>query len=534
MVVEVVRKDAAGVSARRRRTIDAWTAAVVLAAAMVMALLSLTLPVDHDEGQYVAAALATARGLTPYADFVYLQTPLQPLLTAPIARLAGGSVVLALRLANALAGTAMLALVFQLQRGMGVERRRAAAATGLMGASYIFQFACGVARNDAFAALAELMGLAAALAALDRGPKGAAGMALWSLAGLAMAAAVSLKISYALPLAAAGLFVLYGTWKRGLGWPAVAGFSLGAAAGVAPCLLALAMAPHAVLYDTLLYHASAPKAWYAAIGQTGRLGLLAKIPDTLLALAVGPALEVLAVVLVIAVARRSQRAAASLPRRLIEVLALAGMAAALAPAPTQRQYFLPLLPYLFILWGLGETGLARPLPWRSALNAAVMVGAVIGAGRLAYLTGDCALRLARGELPPVLALEANARWVGARLKAAGAAGRIATPSPQAVASSGQDLDPRLAAGPFFYRTGDLTSDADQARLRALSPRTLAAGLDAGPPAAIVVGLEGKAGLNGRSADDDFRAYAQSRRWRRETSPDGMLEVYVRPAATASR
>ena len=72
---------------RRRPDLDGWTPLVFLAGAGAMLLMVLTLPVDHDEGQYVAAALATARGLKPYADYVYLQTPLQPLLTAPITRL---------------------------------------------------------------------------------------------------------------------------------------------------------------------------------------------------------------------------------------------------------------------------------------------------------------------------------------------------------------------------------------------------------------------------------------------------------------
>ncbi|MBS0409182.1 MAG: phospholipid carrier-dependent glycosyltransferase [Proteobacteria bacterium] len=530
MVADIVRQEEASGAAKAHRRVDGWTAAVFLAAAAAMALLALTLPVDHDEGQYVAAALASASGLRPYADYVYLQTPLQPLLTAPIAEVARGSVVLALRLANAAAGAGILALVFQIQRGLGVERRRAAAATALLGACYIFQFACGVARNDALAALAEMVALAVALRALET----RRAFGLWVVAGLALGAAVSLKLSYALPAAAAGLFVVQAVWARRLGWRALGGLILGGLAGGAPYLWALASAPRAVLYDTVLYHQTAPRAWYAAIGQAGRLGVLAKVPDSLLALAVGPALEVLVAVAIITLLRWRERTDASPRRRLIEVMALAGLAAALAPAPTQRQYFLPLLPCLFILWGIGESGLARALPWRRALAGAVAAGALIGAGRVTYLVTDSVLRIARGAAPPILALQADGRWVGARLRAAGAKGAIATPSPQAAADSGYDLDPRLAAGPFFYRTGDLTSDADQARLKALSPRTLAAGLDAAPPAAILVGLEGRPGLNGRSADDDFRDYAVARGWRSERSPDGALELYLRPVAGGRR
>ena len=41
-------------------------------------------PIDHDEGQYVGAVAMMRFGL-PYRDFAYLQTPLQPLLFAPLA-----------------------------------------------------------------------------------------------------------------------------------------------------------------------------------------------------------------------------------------------------------------------------------------------------------------------------------------------------------------------------------------------------------------------------------------------------------------
>ncbi|MGA0600851.1 hypothetical protein ACO2Q3_09125 [Caulobacter sp. KR2-114] len=511
-----------------------WTLAVLTVAAAGMAAMAFTLPVDHDESQYVAAALAAARGLRPYADFVYLQTPLQPALTAPLARLAGADTLLAIRLANALAGALLLTLVFRLQVRLGVERARAATVTALLGACYIFEFSCGVARNDALPALAAGLGLWAALAALDLGAaREGRAAALWGLAGVGFGAAVSFKVFYLLPLAAAGLFLVAAAWRRQVGVGGLAAFCLGAVGGLAPCLAALAAAPGPYVYDTLLYHQTAPAAWYAATGQAQRLSALAKLPDSLLALAVGPALEVLAGVGLISVARWRAGVRASPQRRLVEVLALAGLLAALVPTPTQRQYFLPLLPALFVLWGIGEEGLPRALPWRRAVTAAVLAGALIGAGRVIYLIGDAVVRLARGDLPPVLALQDEGRWVGARLRAAGVAGDIATAAPQLAAASGYDLDARLAAGPFFYRTGDQLGDARQAGLHAVSPRTLAAAFDAAPPAALVVGLEPRKGLNGRSADDDFRAYAQARGWRREVSPDGVVELYIRPGAGRS-
>ncbi|MEG8053547.1 hypothetical protein QP185_10385 [Sphingomonas aerolata] len=79
-------------------------------AALYIAL-ALLRPVDHDESQYVAAAVLTAHGLLPYRDFAYLQTPLQPFLLAPIAVLTGAWTWPALRLTNALLGLATVAFV---------------------------------------------------------------------------------------------------------------------------------------------------------------------------------------------------------------------------------------------------------------------------------------------------------------------------------------------------------------------------------------------------------------------------------------
>ncbi len=533
MVVDVVRGRARSSDLLGQGLGGAATLRLFLAAAMGMACLALVLPVDHDEGQYVAAAVMTAQGLRPYADFVYLQTPLQPALTAAIARHASGEVFIALRLLNALAGAAILTLVFQAQCRLGVTRRRAAAAAALMAACYIFEFACGVGRNDALPALAEVIAMTAGLSAL-RSPwrTSWSSAALWTLAGLGFGAAVSLKISYFLPLAGAGLFVLAGAVRGWAPWRGLFGFCLGALTGVAPCIAALSATPAAFVYDTLAYHATAPGAWYASIGQASRLSPLAKIPDSLLALAVGPALEVLAAVAVLTVLRARAGVEASPQRRLLEILAVAGLVAALAPAPTQRQYFLPLLAPLFILWGLGEEGLPRPMRPRlkQGLAFAIAFGAMIGAGRYAYLAGDCALRLARGFPSPPLLLTAQAHWIGDRLRAANVTGVIATPSPQVAADSGYPLDQRLAAGPFFYRTGDLVTDAQQRQLHAVSPRTLTAFLDQSPPAAIVVGLEPRQGPGGRTVDDDFRAYAVARGYHPQAGGLGTVQLFIRPIA----
>ncbi|HEY5411510.1 MAG TPA: phospholipid carrier-dependent glycosyltransferase [Caulobacteraceae bacterium] len=498
------------------------------AAALLLAALAIALPCDHDEGQYLAAAALSGR-LRPYADFVYLQTPLQPHLTALIAALAPGWAFVALRLFNAAIGVGVLALAYASQRRLGVPAPRALIACGLLLAAYPFQFSSVVARNDALPALLEA---AAMLAGLEALAPGRARWLGWTAAGLLLGAAASAKISYAFPLAATGLYLLWGAWRRRLGLASLIGCGLGAAAGLLPSLLAYLSAPEGFVWGVLTYAETAPKAWYSQLGEAGRLSLPSRAMEGAFHLGVGPLLGILAgVVLAAALVRRGRAASPSVG--YLQALALAGLAAAFAPSPMQRQYLLPMLPPLIVLWGAQDPLSRLGKPSRQAVLALVLIGLAIGLGRAGYVLGEAGLGWAGGRLPPALALEDEAHWIGRTLAQRGPAGPVATLSPRAVLDSGAALDPRFAAGAFAYRTGDLVPDAEQRRLHMTSPRTLASDLDATPPAALVTGYEQPAGLHRRNVDDDLRAYARSRGYQRRVSPDGVAELWLNPLWAAS-
>ena len=504
----------------------AWSAV-----ALGLAVLAMAMPINHDEGQYVAAE-ALAASLRPYADFVYLQTPLQLYLAAPLTQLMAGYAFVGLRVLSALMGAGTLGAVYAAQRLMGVERGRAALGAALMGACYIFQFSVALARNDALPALLESLAMLAGLAALrDR----RRAIALWSAAGLCLGLAASVKISYAVLLAGGGLYVLWSAWRRQLSLGALLGVSAGAALGLSPCLFAAIPAPANFLFGVYTFAATAPMRWYRDIGLGRRLSLPMKLWESLFHLAIGPALGVLAGVVALAVQRWRARDPQRRDRRFVEVLALAGLLAALAPTPVQRQYFMPLLPPLFVLWGRIDAWDWVSL--RPRLSRAVFVlttlGAVIGAGRLLYVLCDGLARDALRGGPPALHLTAEAHWIGARLRAVQASGDIATLSPQVALDSGYPIDPRFASGAFLYRSGDMLSADELRRLHAVSPRTLTAALDAAPPAAIVTGYERPEGLARRNLDDDLRAYARAHRYARQADPAGKAELYIRPAPAKS-
>jgi hypothetical protein len=140
----------------------------------------------------------------------------------------------------------------------------------------------------------------------------------------------------------------------------------------------------------------------------------------------------------------------------------------------------------------------------SALRRFVAAGDV-WAGAAAAATGQGI----RGEIertaPGGLPLDADART------------RVATLSPVYALEGGLEIYRELATGSFVFRIGDLLSDAERARYVATSFTTLAALLDADPPAAILIGDEGDSEL-------PLLEYAESRGYRPAEAqfPQGQL------------
>ncbi|PZP05418.1 MAG: hypothetical protein DI607_14990, partial [Sphingomonas hengshuiensis] len=170
-----------------------WVAFVTLTALGLIAL-AMIRPFDHDESQYVAAALLSAGGL-PYRDFAYLQTPLQPMLLAPLAVASGIWVWPVLRAVNALCGAVMLAACYAAARQGGATARPALLATALMACCDIFLFTSAVARNDAIPAMLLAIALWLAMRQIAGTARPVEAVAI----GLVLSAATAAKISFALP-----------------------------------------------------------------------------------------------------------------------------------------------------------------------------------------------------------------------------------------------------------------------------------------------------------------------------------------------
>lgn len=469
----------------------------VAALSLGLVLLALVRPVDHDESQYVAATVLALHGL-PYRDFAYLQTPLQPILLAPLAMIAGTWLYPALRFVNALLGAAALIATFAAAREGGASTRAAALATALMASTDIFLFTSAVARNDALpgAALATALWLAVR-AAQGRGSREGA-----LLAGLLLALAAAIKISFAIPALGYGLFALADRRHRPLM------LALGAAPiAFATALLFLA-APEGFIFGVLRFPALAPIEWYRAQHLPAKLSLLGKALDTLKFLALGPALMALALT-----ARARQKGAAA---RLLDLFIVTGIVAALLPVPTWRQYLLPILPALFVRLAL----LWHAHPPGRAMRIAAVVFAVGGlAPSIAAIGGAIT-----GKVPLLAVIDAG-KGLRARFIAAGGTGPVATLAPQLLPGARLEIDPRFAAGPFYFRSQGLLDARAEARLHLVSRATLA---QARPPRAIVTGGEGTWSAGEARDEAPLIDYARAHGWRRLPVAGTGLTLWLPP------
>jgi hypothetical protein len=467
-------------------------AAALLAAVMV--LLALLRGIDHDESQYVAATALVARGLLPYRDFAYLQTPLQPFVFAPVAALFGDWTWPALRIVNALLGAFAVCATWRAMRVAGANADVAVAAALLFACTDILLFSAGTARNDALPAAL----FAAALSPLLRIEKGDGSPVASTIAGLLLASAAAAKVSYALPALAYGLYALL-RWRTHR--------PLWVIAGTLPPLALVGWtvweSPLGFWFGVIRFPAIAPADYYQAAGRAWKLGALAKALDTLKFLALGPAL------LAIFVVGRTRKA----PMVLVTLVAVTAMAG-LLPTPTWRQYWLPLLPPLFVLLALAWTA---QVPTR-AIRIAAVVFAVAGlAPSVEAVLKPFGMRKALEETTA--------------LRQLGRGANVATLSPQFLPAT-MSVDPRFATGPFYFRSTGLLPPPQERALHLISAPGLERSFAERPPALILVGGEGRWTSGDAALDRTLESWALAHGWQRLPLASTRLRLYAPPAAEA--
>lgn len=461
--------------------------------ALLLAVLAMLRPIDHDESQYVAAAVLARNGF-PYRDFAYLQTPLQPILFAPLAALSGDFAWPALRLVNALLCALAIVLTYAGARRVGADQRIAIAAALLFAACDSLLFSAAMARNDALPTALLAGGLLLAL-----GPVHTRLSAFG--AGLCFAAAAAAKVSFALPAGAFGLYVLLHREHRPMF------VALGALAPTLFVAWSYAQAPANFIFGVLDFPSNGLPEFYAS--QPFRLSAAMKLVDTLKFLALGPAL--LALVLV------ARHRGGGRDTRLLDVLILAGLIAAVLPSPVWRQYLMPVLPPLFVrlalLWRIAPPGRATKI----AFAVFVAAGLAPSAGTL--LGQRIAMDGAMNE----------GRAIRAAMDVARVTGAVATLSPQFLPMTGRLPDARFATGPFFWRSPAPLSPRDQAQRRVVAARSIDSLFAPGgtrQPAAVLVGGEGPWTSGDTRVDAGLEAWAIRSGWKRVQVASKHFRLYV--------
>lgn len=487
---------------------------------LVLLMLSLFAPLDHDEGQYVGAVAMMRHGL-PYRDFAYLQTPLQPLLFAPLAWIAKGWLFPALRIANALLASGAVALLWLAARRAGASMRGAAIAAMALLCTQMLLFAASVARNDALPLMLMIAGLAAFLPLLGEGRRAPAALC----AGLLLGAAASAKISYGLPAAALGLFALI-HWRT-IGASHVAQLAIGGMLGGLPTVWLLYVAPDAAWFGIIDYSLKAPVEWRLLNGQAFMLQWPLSLARLLRYLAQGCGMIALAATCAVAGRRRTPI------ERLLDMMILAGLAAAWLPRPIYVQYLGPLLPALLARFALLVDA---PFWRRRAGRTLIAIGLCAGVAEAALSSGR---NLLLGH-SPVLAIGRDVRAMdqalsdaglsAAGLSDTGLSGPIATLSPARAVDARLPLDRRFITGPFLLRTRAVLTPAQAHAFHAATWRTVAADLDRAPPAALLTGGEmapGPAAPHG--LDAPLANWAIVRGYRPVMLPSGETTLFIRPS-----
>lgn len=283
--------------------------------------------VDIDEGTYLAAAKLVLQGTLPYHDFLYVQMPLLPYVYGAWASIVGENWYLA----------RLLSVAFAI--GVGVLLYRHSAARFGTRAAWI-GLVLYVAMGEVLAwypivktyALSTFL-LFAAYVLVERER---VGRRSWIVAGALAGLAVETRLIF---LAALPALAWAAARRDGAGR-----FAVGAALGLTPALLFLALDPRRFVFDNVLYHSTK-----SSSGLVGDLHQKGETAATLLGIGVpGDALPQFLLLLLAAACAATLMLA--LERRISLALAIAALlgVASLVPTPTYAQYLCTVVPFLVV------------------------------------------------------------------------------------------------------------------------------------------------------------------------------------------
>jgi hypothetical protein len=466
----------------------AWKVFLIaaLAAAPFVLALSMSKGLSHDEHQHIAAGALLAReGLLPYEDFPHFHTPYLAFIYAAIFRMTD-HLLLGARLFSSACAIALVAAVGTVAYGR--FRARGARVAALAGGTAVFLAVSaetftqttGRAWNQEPAALCALLAFLLQAWALPRASRaGVFG------AGLLVGLAVGLRITYA-PLGAPFILsLLMANGSAARRWAMFVALGAGAAAGLSGVVWLWARAPEAAFFGNFEF-ANLNVIYRMDTGEPRTMTLPKKLRYVFKEIARPDAPLVLAFLAALGFAWwsvRSWRGLSVTLRFLLLVLPFL-LIGSLAPSPLFEQYFFPFVPFIIVGGALALAAIADTSRGLRAASLIAACAAVLSA-ILGFRDYHNFHELFHIEKWAPIELHRDAQ----SLRTSVPAGRVLTLAPLHPLEAGCAIYPSFATGPFAWRISPYLSEEKAARLKIVSPATLAAALANEPPAAVLLGSE---------------------------------------------
>jgi len=463
----------------------AVTACAFLFLFLPMLSMGLRRGVNHDESQHLAAGAVFGRHLLlPYRDFPYFHMPDLVFVYGALFRW-GGPMLLAARMLSVEAGWLTCVLLWYIVwrecRGKAWPARwlLPAASVLLLLGNPLFREGYWRTWNHALATLFGLVAVALAMRASAR-------IGRWFSAGIFIGLAIGTRLTFAplfAPLAVAAAWEpARGTLRQRLRgvWMLCAG----AALSLLPALVLFAIAPAQFIFGNFTFN-STVNILFRQSYHDPRITWHAKLlyPFVTLLPNAGNWLPALLFVLFAGAAlARVFKMLPDLRYRLLLVLALIPftLIGAVAPSPSQTEYYYALVPLLVL--------------------AAALSAAYFSSGRwgwicpvLLLLPGIYCTARSWDEYQRIAILKDPAAWPPILLHQAGVEAaqsiregrRVLTLEPIFPLEGGLDIYPSLVTGNIAWRTEPFIAPGDRARLQILGLDNLDAAMEESPPAAVL-------------------------------------------------
>ena len=456
--------------------------ACLAALCVAMVFHSLTQYLDQDEELFVTAAYL-AQHMRLYADFLYLQSPIYPLVLSKLLMLFSSvSPFLIARLLSAALAIGSVVVFFGLAARLSESERLAAILASLFASAPLMLLAYGSARNDIMPIFFGLCGVWFTLRGLDAERKQSGSYLALFLAGLCMALAVGAKVTAAFIPLSAMLYIFLRAKLRLL--PLI----LGGAVGSLPIVYYAATAFDKFLYCNATFHLTATREFYTDIGMAEILTWPYRVRIMVLTWAGEPAL-VVAALFIAFVAFTAWRRGPLLhiigkhllaDRIFIFLLLVAAIPFVFLPNPPAKHTCSLQCPMCCSV-------ARRCFPWRKKLWS---VGKCSFSSLWLSLCWHCRpddlwskLYHLNRSLWTVTQVHDLSVLIARHVKE----GAVATLYPALVLDAGSPIYPQFATGIFFFRSGNHLAPERVLELNGVSPRTLPLVLSVKPPAAVFIG-----------------------------------------------